>query len=82
MSFLESWSFRSATPSFEPGDRIRAIITDFNSQEGMGVARIGDTIIRVDNTTRDDLDREVGIEIEQFDRKRSRGEGRRLEIDN
>lgn len=47
-AFTEGWSFRTNKPTFEPGTEISAFIT--GRENGRYVARIGDTILRVDDS--------------------------------
>lgn len=47
-AFTEGWSFRTNTPSFEPGAEITAFVT--GRESGGYVARIGDTILQVEDT--------------------------------
>jgi len=50
-AFTEGWSFRTNTPSFEPGAEITAFVTGRTS-DGY-VARIGDTILQLDDPDAD-----------------------------
>jgi hypothetical protein len=50
-AFVKGWSFRTNRPDFEPGTEITAFIT--GRQNGSYIARIGDTVLRVEETDTD-----------------------------
>jgi hypothetical protein len=63
--YFKAWSFRSATPSFEPGDEIEVFVTGV--RDGVHVARIGDTVIRVPDAPAGLVDSRVRLRITEFD---------------
>ena len=77
-AFFAGVGFRTATPSFEPGERVTAIITGRDGDAAL--ARIGDTVLRVRDTPASALDRKVRIEITTFDGANARGEAEFLDV--
>lgn len=65
--------FRTSHPRFEPGDTLRVVMTDFDREQQEGIARIGDTILRIDGAERNDLDEEIEVKVEQFNAEESMG---------
>lgn len=64
-AFLEGWSFRSNRPTFDPGEEITAFVTGY--ENGVGIVRIGDTILRLNDATADVVDRKIRLRVEDFD---------------
>jgi hypothetical protein len=71
-AFTEGWSFRTNTPSFEPGAEITAFVT--GRSNGSYVVRIGDTVLSIedderetDDGGRDLTDSRVRLRVERFD---------------
>jgi hypothetical protein len=62
-----NWRFRTARPAFAPGDEIRAHLTGFDAATGEGVARIGDTVLRVSGVDAGQVDQLVALRVESFD---------------
>ncbi|USZ68889.1 hypothetical protein NGM10_03925 [Halorussus salilacus] len=69
MSFLDKylagWGFRSHTPSFDPGEEITVFVTGHDGDTP--VARVGNTILRVENAPADAVDARVRLRVESFD---------------
>ncbi|WP_227355453.1 DUF7513 family protein [Haladaptatus salinisoli] len=69
MSILEKytkgWTFRTNKPEFDAGEEIDAFITGY--ENGHAVARVGDTILRVDDVPADAIDTRVLLRVEEFD---------------
>ncbi|WP_276300589.1 DUF7513 family protein [Halorussus lipolyticus] len=63
--YLAGWWFRTNKPSFEPGEEISAFVTGYNG--ATPVARVGDTILRVEDAPEDVLDTRVRLRVEEFD---------------
>lgn len=63
--YLAGWSFRTATPTFEPGQELAVIITGFDGDTAL--ARVGDTVLHVEEAPAAALDARVRIEILEFD---------------
>ncbi|SEK68034.1 DUF7513 family protein [Haloferax larsenii] len=62
---LAGWTFRTATPSFEPGDVITAFVTH---SDGEGVSsRIGDSVLRIEGDTEVDIETKVRLKVTSFD---------------
>ncbi|QLG26342.1 hypothetical protein HUG10_01750 [Halorarum halophilum] len=64
-AFLEGWSFRTNKPTYSAGEEITAFVTGY--ENGAGIVRIGDTIIRLDAVTPDLVDTKIRLRIEEFD---------------
>ena len=64
-AFLEGWSFRTNRPAFHPGEEITAFVTGY--EEGVGIVRIGDTILRLNGATADVVDTKIRLRVDEFD---------------
>lgn len=73
MSLFKSWRFRSARPSFQPGDELTVYLTAFDEQSGRGEARIGDSILEVSGARSDQVDKLVTLRVEAFEAGASKG---------
>lgn len=71
--FLHGFSFRSAYPSFEEGQRITAYMTGYSDSSGQGIMRVGDTTITVRNASPEMVGRQVTVEINSFHEAEHRG---------
>lgn len=71
-----NWRFRTARPSFEPGQQLEVYLTGFDEAAGRGLARIGDTILEVDGARADQVDTLVHLTVDSFDSATHRGAAR------
>ncbi|MFW6060020.1 MAG: DUF7513 family protein [Phycisphaeraceae bacterium] len=78
-SLITGWSFRTSTPDFEVGQRIRAYLSNYDEQEKVGVARIGDTLLKVRGVGPAQVEQLVELRVTQFDAQAHRGEAERVE---
>ncbi len=65
MRMFEGWSFRTSKPLFDSGDEITAFVTGYEG--GKPVARIGDTVLRIDDAPEGVMDTKVRLRIDEFD---------------
>ncbi|MDP8977003.1 MAG: hypothetical protein M3N17_00165 [Actinomycetota bacterium] len=77
MRVFEGWSFRSATPRFDGGDEITVFVTGYES--GEAVARIGDTVLHIDEAPEGLLDTKVRLRVDEFDQQSHTGRASYLE---
>lgn len=63
--YLAGWAFRTNKPEFEVGEEIDVFLTDHRN--GTAVARVGDTILYVDDAPATAVDDRVRLRIEEFD---------------
>lgn len=70
---FRNWRFRDAKPGFVPGEEIRAYLTGFDPASGEGMARIGDTVLKVTGAEAVQLDQLVDLRVESFDPARAVG---------
>jgi len=70
---LAGWSFRESTPDYEPGDVIEVMVT--GDAGGEAVARIGDSVLRIEGAPDDALDTRVRVAVETWDEAAHRGTG-------
>ena len=75
--YLAGLGFRTNTPSFAPGEEISAFVTGYDG--GVPVARVGDTVLRVEDAPENALDTRVRLRVEEFDGTAHRGTARYLE---
>lgn len=68
-----NWRFRSSTPVFVPGEKIRAYLTSFSEATGEGTARVGDTVLQVSGAGPEQVDQLLELHIESFDAAQSTG---------
>jgi len=71
--FLAGWSFRGSTPDYEPGDVLEVMVT--GDAGGEAVARIGDSVLRIEGAPDDALDTRVRVAVETWDEAAHRGTG-------
>ena len=77
-SFLAGVGFRSATPSFEPGEEVTVIVTGRDGDAAL--ARVGDTVLRVTGAPASAHHAKVRAEITAFDGSSARGEAEFLDV--
>jgi hypothetical protein len=63
--YLAGWWFRTNKPDFEPGEEISAFVTGYDGEAP--VARVGDTILRVEGAPENALDTRIRLRVEEFD---------------
>lgn len=78
--YLKGWSFRTTTPSLEPGATVHVFVTEQDPGSGEGIAFVGDTVLHVENFDPDYLDALVAVRILEFDAERSVGRGEFREV--
>ena len=76
--YLKGWTFRSATPSFDPGQEITVVLTGVRGDDV--VARVGDSFLAVDGATPEDVDRRARVKVTEFDDDASDGRAELLEL--
>lgn len=75
--FLAGFNFRTKTPSFEAGQTIEVMVTG-EDEEGH-VARIGDTILRVEGAPDGAVDTRIHARVTDFDESAHRGTAEYIE---
>jgi len=77
--FLAGWSFRGSTPDYEPGDTLEVMVTGVEGGDGAGggtaVARIGDSMLRIEDAPADALNTRVLVDVDSWDESAHRGIG-------
>jgi len=63
--FFAGIGFRTATPSFEPGEEHVVVVTGV--EDGVPIARIGDSKLRIPDAPSGSVDTKVRIRVESFD---------------
>lgn len=63
--YLAGWTFRTSNPTFEVGQEIDVFLTDHRN--GSAVARVGDTVLLVDDAPVTAVDDRVRLRVEAFD---------------
>lgn len=66
MMLFEGWHFRSSHPTFEEGEEVELYSTGYDPERGALIARVGDTIIRLENEPEDYVDRLLRVRITEF----------------
>jgi hypothetical protein len=62
---LAGWTFRTRTPSFEPGAEVPAVVTGF--RDGSAVVRVGDSELRLPDAGPELVDTRVRLRVLDFD---------------
>ncbi len=76
-AFLEGWSFRTKLPDFDPGQEIEVMVTAVDN--GVVKARIGDSILTINDAPANPLHKRVMVKIDEWDNDGHHGEGTYLE---
>jgi hypothetical protein len=63
--YLAGWGFRSSKPDFDPGQEITVFVTGYDGDAP--VARVGDTVLRIEDAPADVVDTRVRLRVESFD---------------
>ncbi|GAB7012925.1 DUF7513 family protein [Halolamina salina] len=72
-AFLAGFEFRTATPTYSPGDELTAIVTGRDGDDA--VIRIGDTVLRLPGAADDvTVDEEARVRVTSFDEGSATGE--------
>lgn len=74
-SYFKGWQFRSARPSLEPGVVVNVFVNDYDENEGVGIAKIGDTKLFIEGAQPEYHELKVAVEITEFDEDTSTGRG-------
>ena len=75
--YFAGLAFRTNKPTFEPGEEISAFVT--GTEGGAPVARVGDTILRIEGAPENALDTRVKLRVDEFDGIGHRGTATYLE---
>ena len=76
--YLQGWRFRTATPTFEPGEEVTVILTGVRGDDV--VARVGDSTLAVDGASQADVDRKARVRVARFDGDANEGRAELLEL--
>jgi len=71
--FLIGFGFRSRYPSYQVGDEIVAIMTDYRRADETGIVRIGDTVLEVPGAEPGQVEQRVQLRVTDFDASEHRG---------
>lgn len=63
--YLAGLGFRTNKPTFEPGEEISVFVTGYEGNTP--IARVGDTVLRIEDAPDDALDTRVRLRVEEFD---------------
>ncbi|WP_396612757.1 hypothetical protein ACH9L7_05645 [Haloferax sp. S1W] len=75
---LAGWTFRTATPTFEPGEVITAFVSDNDGNDI--IVRIGDSILRIEGDTEAQAETKVSLKVTSFDAQNYVGTAEIVEI--
>ncbi|AFZ71276.1 DUF7513 family protein [Natronobacterium gregoryi] len=73
-SYFKGWTFRSTTPSLEPGSEINVFVNEYDGN-GVGVANIGDTRLYITGVDPEHVEKRVRVDVTDFDEADSVGHG-------
>jgi hypothetical protein len=76
-AYFKGWSFRTKFPDFEPGEEVQVMVTAV--EDGETKARIGDSVLIINDTPGNLLHKQVTVEITEWDPDGHMGEGTYLE---
>lgn len=77
--YLKGWTFRSTTPSLEPGREVNVFVSEYDS-DGVGIANIGDTRLYIDGIDPAHVEKRVRVTVTEFDETEFTGRGEFREI--
>jgi hypothetical protein len=77
-SFFTGWQFRTARPTFRPGQHVDVYLTGFDNERGIGLARIGDSLLTVTGVTPEQVDTVVPLHIDDFDETTHTGTAQKI----
>jgi hypothetical protein len=63
--FFAGVGFRTNKPDFEEGEEVTAFVTGYDG--GTPIARVGDTVLRVEGAPADAVDARARLRVESFD---------------
>lgn len=69
--YLKGWTFRSTTPTYEPGEEVEVFLT--GTRNDVPIARIGDTVVEVPDAPAGTVDSRVAVRITDFDASEHEG---------
>jgi hypothetical protein len=78
--YLAGWQLRTTKPRLEPGTEVTLVVTDYDNEADAAVARVGDTRIRIEDTSSDIVDMRVRVEITDFDDNDHAGTAELVEV--
>jgi hypothetical protein len=78
--WFSSWRFRTSHPSFSEGDVLKLSVGRYDPETDQTEARIGDTILRIEDGGPELVDEWVRIRVNEFDDARHRGTAELLEV--
>lgn len=76
--YLAGWSFRTSHPTFDPDDEFTVVVTDM--KDGMAVARIGDSMLHIQNAPASTVDNRVRVRVIEFDDEKHVGDAEFLKV--
>lgn len=76
-AIFAGWSFRTKFPDFEPGETIEVMVTTVS--DGEVKARIGDSVLTIDDSPKNPLHTRVMVEVTDWDTDGHHGRGTYLE---
>ncbi|HMB50068.1 DUF7513 family protein [Natronoarchaeum rubrum] len=84
MSFLKKytkgWSFRTTSPSLEPGSTVDVFLAEYDAAEDAGLAFVGDTKLYVEGATPEHVEQQVRVEVAEYDSNGGVGRGEFVEV--
>ncbi|WP_226010024.1 DUF7513 family protein [Halomicrobium salinisoli] len=79
--YFRGWSFRTSTPSFDPGQEVVVTLTDYDDERGRVFARVGDSRLYAgDGHGESAVGKRVRFRVDSFDADEHVGEGEVLEV--
>lgn len=78
--FFAGWRFRTSKPALTPGSEVNVFINRYDEATGTGVARIGDTLLYVDDTGPEHVGLRARVRVTDFDESNASGEGEFVEV--
>lgn len=78
--YTKGWQFRTSTPAFEPGSEYRVVITGFDDAGGTAVARVGDSVLHVEDAGRAHVDAIARVRVTEFDGNEHVGRAELVEV--
>jgi|GEM_PF-227428 len=78
--YLKGWSFRTTRPALDSGRAVDVFLAEYDAGEDAGIAYVGDTKLYVEGATPEHVERQVRVEVTEFDSNGGVGRGEFVEV--
>jgi uncharacterized protein YacL len=79
-SYFKGWTFRTTRPTLQPGSEVNVFVTEYDSEDDVGVAFVGDTRLYIKGARSEHVGKRVRVEVREFQPDESVGHGEFVEV--